>query len=50
MSEKKEKTISRRHYRKPKLEQVQLLPEEAVLTACKQPNNPCQPGSKTRGS
>ena len=46
----KEKTINRQPYHKPQLEQVQLVAEEAVLTACKHPNRTCAPGSRTPGS
>jgi hypothetical protein len=37
-SREKEKKamLSRRTYSKPQLEKVQLVPDEAVLTACKQ--------------
>ena len=35
MTEKREGTRARRPYRKPQLEQVQLLAEEAVLAGCK---------------
>ncbi|OGW45962.1 MAG: hypothetical protein A2Y66_04455 [Nitrospirae bacterium RBG_13_41_22] len=30
--------VGRRIYKKPKVEQVQLVPEEAVLTSCKAPS------------
>jgi len=35
MEKEKEEKKTRRPYRKPKLERVQLVAEEAVLTACK---------------
>ena len=35
MTEKKEQEAPRRPYRKPQLEQVQLVAEEAVLVGCK---------------
>ena len=35
MTEKKGQAASRRPYRKPQLEQVQLVAEEAVLVGCK---------------
>ena len=35
MTEKRETTRGRRPYRKPQLEQVQLVAEEAVLAQCK---------------
>ena len=35
MSERNEGTRARRPYRKPQLEQVQLVAEEAVLAGCK---------------
>jgi hypothetical protein len=35
MTEKSEGTRPRRPYRKPQLEQVQLVAEEAVLVGCK---------------
>jgi hypothetical protein len=35
MTEKRETTTNRRPYRKPQLEQVQLVAEEAVLAGCK---------------
>jgi hypothetical protein len=40
--ERKEKGqgTKRRPYRKPYLEQVRLLADEAVLTACKNPTSP----------
>jgi len=47
----KGKENDRQPYRKPHLEQVQLLAEEAVLTACKNPSTPgkntpdCKPGT-----
>jgi len=52
MPEKKETTISRRAYCKPQLEQVQLIPEEAVLQNCKAQNTCTVPtvGGGTRPS
>jgi hypothetical protein len=35
MTEKKGRVASRRPYRKPQLEQVKLVAEEAVLVGCK---------------
>ena len=46
---------TRRPYRKPRIERVRLQPEEAVLSACKNPGwGPCappgQPPSRRPGS
>ena len=43
MTEKNGVTTTRRPYRKPQLEQVQLVAEEAVLAGCKTVNR-TQPG------
>ena len=41
MTNKENEVKSKRHpYRKPELEQVRLLADEAVLTACKNPTSP----------
>lgn len=35
MTQRTERTANRRSYAKPRLERVELVPEEAVLQACK---------------
>ena len=48
MTKKTKRSESRRPYTKPLIEKVQLVPEEAVLAACKtgssgpHQNHPCQ--------
>jgi len=51
MSGKDNRKLSRRHYCKPRLEQVRLVPEEAVLTGCKtnSVNGPTGKNCKFRG-
>ena len=51
MTKKTATKTTKQPYRKPQLEQVQLVPEEAVLAACKNSATPgkndiaCRPGT-----
>jgi hypothetical protein len=55
MSQEKPDEVKRKKYSKPTLEKVKLMPEEAVLGACKNPGTggcppPGQPDGRTPGS
>ena len=42
--------VKRKTYRKPQVNQVKLVPEEAVLTACKLPGTASGSSNKQSGS
>lgn len=55
MTRTTKKTAPRRPYRRPTVERIRLRPEDAVLSACKNPgwggcSKPGQPGGRTPGS